>query len=78
MWQPDKYVSGFGHPVIHWDGIFWGSHGQTSYGASARLRVSEMNFTPSDYNNKTRFRMLPTNKAQESGSGSEDEIVIEH
>ena len=39
MWQPDNYVSGIGHPVVLWDGIFWGSHGQTSYGASARLRV---------------------------------------
>ena len=63
MWQPDKYVSGFGHPVVRWDGIFWGSHGQTGYGASARLRVTEMNFTPSEFNSMTSFRMLPSNNA---------------
>ena len=63
MWQPDKYVSGFGHPVVRWDGIFWGSHGQTGYGASARLHVTEMNFTPSEFNSMTSFRMLPSNNA---------------
>lgn len=39
-------VCGIAHPVVRWDGIYWGSHGQSSYGASVRLRVSEMNFSP--------------------------------
>ena len=74
MWQPDNYVTGIGHPVVIWDGKFWGSHGQTSYGASARLRVYEMNFTPNDNNKMTRFRMLGPNKAQESESDEEIEV----
>ena len=77
MWQPDNYVSGIGHPVVLWDGIFWGSHGQTSYGASARLRVYEMNFTPDDNNNNmTRFRMLGPNKAK--AQESDEEIEVEY
>ena len=40
-------VHGSCHPVKHWDGVYWGSHGRNSYGASVvRLKVSEMNFSP--------------------------------
>ena len=64
--SPYKYMSvrGNAHPVIHWDGIFWGSHGQkASYGASVRLRVSEMNFTPTVDSSVPRRRMLAINTA---------------
>ena len=64
--SPYKYIStrGDGHPIIKWDGIFWGAHGRNSYGASLRLRLSEMNFTPSTYSSDiSKFRMLPPNKS---------------
>ena len=39
-------VHGSCQPVVKWDGIYWGAHGRNSHGASVRLRVSEMNFSP--------------------------------
>ena len=46
--SPWKCMGIFGHCqlVVKWDGIFWGSHGKNSHGASIPLRVSEMSFTP--------------------------------
>ena len=62
MVQPNKLIRGVGHPVVHWDGIFCGSHGQkASYGASVRLRVSEMNFTPIEDSSVPHRRMLAPN-----------------
>lgn len=68
-----KLVRGDGHPVIRWDGIFWGSHGKTGYGASLRFRVTEMNFTPtsdkgynpSDCYSVPKRRMLVPNKQRD-------------
>ena len=53
-------VHGTCHPVVHWESIYWGAQGQASYGASVRLRVGEMNFTPClvERSVSTR-RMLP-------------------
>ena len=50
-------MSPFRYMGIH--GISWGSHGQkASYGASVRLRVTEMNFTPVFFSSIPRRRML--------------------
>ena len=58
-----KPQRGDGHPVILWDSIYWGAHGQTSYGASIRLRLAEMNFVPSTVGSITCKRMLGPNTA---------------
>ena len=75
--SPFKYnsIRGDGHPIVLWDGIYWGSHGRTSYGASLRLRLTEMNFTPSqDPSRLSSRRMLPPNKAV---SEEEEEVTTE-
>ena len=64
-----------GHPVIKWEGIFWGSHGKKSYGASLTLRVTEMNFTPApaggDFHPK--YRILKPNNAPKEMDITEDD-----
>ena len=68
-------VRGRVHPVIKWAGVFWGSHGQkASHGASVRLRVEQMNYTPLADEIPKR-RMLPSNSAppiEEDNSDNED------
>ena len=55
-------VHGSCHPVVHWDGIYWGTHGNTNYGASVRLRLTEMNFSPCVIERSvSRRRMLRSN-----------------
>lgn len=75
MGTPGKNsIRGDGHPVVHWDGIFWGSHGQKApYGGSNRLRVSEMNFTPTTDSGVPRRRMLSSNTAPAEIDVSDDE-----
>ena len=60
-------VHGICQPVVKWDGIFWGAHGRNSHGASIRLRVSEMNFTPNVLESSvlSSRRMLPPNPVEE-------------
>ncbi len=41
----DKRVMGIMKPVIKWEGLYWGAHGQTGRGVSPTLTVSEMTFT---------------------------------
>lgn len=67
-------VRGRVHMVVKWEGAFWGSHGQKApYGASVRLRVAQMNFTPQPDEAEKR-RMLPQNSApvaEDDGSDNE-------
>nr|QBK86317.1 MAG: protein of unknown function DUF2738 [Marseillevirus LCMAC102] len=55
-------VRGFITPVVKWDGVYWGAHGSKSYGASARLRITEFNFKP-ESNGGSQQRMLSPNTA---------------
>ena len=66
-------IHGTCNPVVHWDSIYWGAHGQASYGASVRLRLVEMNFTPCMVGRSvcTR-RMLPPVEEKESESDKND------
>lgn len=45
---PQKCVGVYGtyHLIVKWEGTYWGAHGGKSYGASIRLKVVEMDFTP--------------------------------
>lgn len=71
-------VHGSCHPVVHWDDIHWGAHGQNSYGASVRLRVTEMNFSPCvlERSLPSRRKLGPVNK--EESEYSEDEIILQN
>ena len=63
---------GEGQPLILWDDIFWGSHGKNGYGASARVKLTEMNFLPREIESKAnRYRMLPSNKTTNETKKSE-------
>ena len=76
----DVNMRGEGHPVIRWDGIYWGSHGKNSYGVSLRLFLTEMNFKPSQDSNEVicSMRMLPPNKAPLlEEQKSEEEVTTE-
>ena len=72
--SPFKYmgIHGSCHPVLHWDGIFWGSHGQASYGASIRLRVTEMNFSPRLMERSVPRRRMPEPKLDENESDDDE------
>ena len=65
-------VHGACHPVVHWNGIFWGSHGQASYGASIRLRVTEMNFSPRLMERSVPRRRMPEPKLDENESDDDE------
>ena len=43
-----KTKKGLAHPVILWDRIYFGQHGNTPCGASNKIFVAEMNYTPSE------------------------------
>lgn len=62
------------HPVIKWDGIYWGAHGRKPYCGSLRFKVAEMNFTPRTQSGVPRTRMLSRNTApvERESSGEED------
>ena len=63
---------GKGQPLILWNDIFWGSHGKNGYGASARVKLTEMNFLPREIESKAnRYRMLPSNKTTNETKKSE-------
>ena len=72
------------NPVVVWDGIYWGAQGGKSYGASIRLRVIEMAFTPGvlkSYVPSRRMLDAVKKKKEEESSDEkeeyEDEIVFE-
>lgn len=47
--------------VMYWKEIFWGSHGPKSpYGASAKVLIDELDYTPTNMTYTERKRMLPT------------------
>jgi hypothetical protein len=74
--SPFKYIEVRGKlvPVMKWDGVFWGSHGQkSSCGASVRLRVSEMNFTPTTEGGPKRRMLGPNTAIPEEDDDSDDE-----
>ena len=64
--------------VVKWDGIFWGTHGKNSHGASIRLRVTEMNFTPDLKRDAPSRRMLPPMKVVEKEEEPEEELVLSY
>ena len=66
-------VRGTVHPVFKDEGIFWGAHGKNTHGASNRIRVAQMNFTPTE-DGAPKRRMLPKNTAPvEELDDSDDE-----
>jgi hypothetical protein len=77
--SPVRYLEVRGRitPVVKWCGVFWGSHGQiSSHGASIRLRISEMNFTPiTDGGPKTRM-LSPNTSIPEEDSDSDNEKEV--
>ena len=67
-------VKGKATPVVKWEGVFWGSHGQKApYGASVRLRVAEMNFTPVTDGGPRRRMLGPNLSVPEEDDISDDE-----
>ena len=75
-----KKARGDYKPAISWEDVFWGNHGGNSHGASIRLKVIEMNFTPSkDYNRGVcNFRILSPNTAplpQEEQKSQKEEVT---
>jgi hypothetical protein len=74
--SPFKYIEVRGRlvPVMKWDGVFWGSHGQkSSHGASVRLKVSEMNFTPTTDGGPKRRMLGPNTAIPEEDDSSDDD-----
>ena len=71
-------VHGSCQPVVKWDGINWGAHGRNSHGASVRLKVSEMNFSPGVLEKSfTSRRMLtPNTNPVEDEKESHDELDL--
>ena len=72
--SPFKYtgIHGACHPVVHWDGIFLGHHGQASYGASFSLKATEMNFTTSMIKRSVYLRRMLSPKLYLDETDSED------
>lgn len=61
-------------PVVHWEGIFYGAHGKTGYGASNKLRIVQMNIMPAQRaSSLPKRRMVPHNQAVED-EGSDGEV----
>ena len=59
-------------PVVHWEGIFYGGHGKTGYGASNKLRIVQMNIAPAQRaNSLPKRRMVPHNQAIENDDSAE-------
>lgn len=60
--------------ILKVEAVYYGGHGKTSYGASLRCKISEMNFKPSKMNDElTKTRMLPRNDANEEDDISDEE-----
>ena len=73
-------VHGSCHPVVHWDGIYWGAHGRNSYGASARLKVTEMNFSLCMIERSILYRrrmLAPNTTPVEEENESEDQLDLD-
>ena len=73
-------VHGACHPLVLWESIYWGAHDQASYGASVRLRVTEMNFSPCLMERSVYIRrMLPLvqEKESEDSETDYDELTFE-
>lgn len=51
------------HPVMKWEGAFWGAHGKTPYGGSVKFRISEANYGPARPRGLPSRRMLSKNTA---------------
>ncbi len=71
-----KYIDVRGriHPLFKWEGVFWGSHGQKApYGASVRLRVAQMNFTPQPDEIPKRRMLSPNAAPAVEDDGSDDD-----
>jgi len=74
--SPLKYIDVRGKvtPVMKWDGVFWGAHGQKApYGASVRLRVAEMNYSPQTDGGPRRRMLGPNTSVPEEDDNSDDE-----
>jgi len=82
MSTPGNAVQGICHPVVHWEGFFWGAHGKNTYGGSLKFRVVEMNFTPKSSSGLSHRRMLAPNSAieedNEGGSSEGGEFAFKH
>lgn len=63
--SPLKFIGqrGIMSPVIKWEGIYWGSHGQTPCGASLIFRLAEATFTPQRSAGLTPKRLAGKNNA---------------
>lgn len=59
--------------VVHFEGLFYGAHGKTPYGASIKLRVVQMSIRPAMLDSSLpKRRMLPANTAVEATSEDDD------
>ncbi len=57
--------------ILHYDGIYWGAHGQKSFGCSTKTHVPEFNYAPLGLGVK-RDRRLPPNTAQEEDNSGDE------
>ena len=82
MSSPGNAVQGVCHPVVHWEGIFWGAHGKNTYGGSLKFRVVEMNFTPKSSTGLSHRRMLSPNvdveEVNENESSDDGDFAFKH
>ena len=64
--------------VVKWDGIFWGAHGGSIHGASIRLKVHEMLFTPSVLKRSVPSRRMlgPVSEKEEVAEKEEDVLEV--
>jgi hypothetical protein len=51
--------------VCMWDGVFYGSHGAQTYGASIKIKICEMNFTPTSKGPTRKFLQPNTDPVEE-------------
>jgi hypothetical protein len=70
-------VRGKSKCVLFWDGIYWGAHGKQPHGASARPRVSEMNFVPVQGDSGPSRRMLGDNTAPAEADYDDDDAEFD-
>lgn len=82
MSTPGNTIQGVCHPVVHWEGVFWGAHGKNTYGGSLKFRVVEMNFTPKSSAGLSHRRMLSPNvdveEDKEDGSSEGGDFAFKH
>jgi hypothetical protein len=74
--ETDKAILTEVDPVIHFEGIFYGPHGDKPYGASIKLRIVQMNIRLAVMESSLpKRRMLPANTAVEVDSDDDDGTV---